>query len=358
MFPSLLSGRAAMLPDESHVVTVRRADARRTDALASLRTTPARSEHLVFWPTAFIRAPLPLKRTDATQRVSINGALVSTLASGHRLGEDGALVPVGLPYGSLARLLVLFLVTYAVQKNTLVVPLGTSVTAFLRSLGYDVTGGARGTLRRLYDQLERLAACSLHLRWSHRDVLVRPTNSVQRRVDAGANVALVERFALWQQTTLPLAPEPPAAGLLMPEQSAPYPTGARTARPQPPYAQGGRFELSEALTERSLGSVVPLDVRAVEVLRRFPLALDVYAFMTHLAARLEREEQRECVLAWHQLHAQFGRPTRRGKDFTQAFLEALRRVKLVWPSLSYRVLQGRLVVVHQPPHVPHRLLSK
>ncbi len=293
------------------------------DAVAALRQQPTQSTHVAFWPVRFVWTPLPLRPFPHPVRVTTNGQFVSTLTSGHVRDTSGVVRPVGLPYGMLARLIVLFLVTHAVRRGEPIVPLGPSLASFLRDLAVSCTGGSNGRIKYLYDQLARLSSCTLSECWSQYE---RDPKGRTAQVDMGTNGALVERFALWHRT--------------------------EGAAHQPPK---GCFELSPHFFETTRQAAIPLDIRAVHALRRHPLAFDAYSWATYTAARLEREGRRLVVVGWSQLHDQFGRPNRRTKDFAQAFCRALRLVQLVWPSFHFHTLPGRLVITSARPHVPRTL---
>ena len=315
----------------------------RADPLLAVRSTPLQSEDIVFWPVAFIHAPLPQSPPDEPVWVTTDGKLVSTLSSASAEDAEGRVRPVGLPYGMLARLIALFLVTYAVQKKTPVVPLCTSISAFARALGIASNGGSNGRLRYLYDQLLRLGSCTLTTRWSHQAPVAhaaasrsaKSTPSRPFRIDAGKNGALVEHFVLWCRGCMPTCTSAvPLRG-----------TGEDG---------GGVFVLTPSFAAATQQASVPLDRRLIHALRPSPMAFDVYAWCSYTAARLQRKGHTQMVVAWSQLYKQFGCPTQRPQDFPQAFKRALERIRIAWPELSYQTPTGRLVFTTCRPHVPHK----
>ena len=72
-------------------------------------------------------------------------------------------VKQGLPYGPKARLMQLHICTRALRQKSPVVELEGSMSAFIRSLGFEVKGGPRGTIQPFKDQLNRLAACTMRI---------------------------------------------------------------------------------------------------------------------------------------------------------------------------------------------------
>lgn len=65
----------------------------------------------------------------------------------------------GLPYGRVARLLLIWLATTAVQSQSPHIDMGRSQSAFFRSLGITGSRGQNGTITRYADQLDRLFHC-------------------------------------------------------------------------------------------------------------------------------------------------------------------------------------------------------
>jgi hypothetical protein len=79
-------------------------------------------------------------------------------------GADGRAARVGVPYGTRARLIMIFLQTEGVKGRT--VSLGPSMSAWIRSLGLPVTGGPRGTIQAIREQSLRIARCEFTLQWT------------------------------------------------------------------------------------------------------------------------------------------------------------------------------------------------
>ena len=71
---------------------------------------------------------------------------------------------VGVPYGSRARLIMIHLQSEGVKSPA--VSLGKSLSAFLRSLGLSITGGARGSINAIREQSLRIARCGITMQWS------------------------------------------------------------------------------------------------------------------------------------------------------------------------------------------------
>ena len=97
----------------------------------------------------------PIKDHAVWQRKS--GRFSLTFQPGVFDPGDGARY-VGAPYGPKARLILIHLQTEGMRSRT--VNLGTSFSAFMRSLGLAVTGGKRGTIGAVREPSLRISQCS------------------------------------------------------------------------------------------------------------------------------------------------------------------------------------------------------
>ena len=98
------------------------------------------------------QATLPHKATPGCEFKRRNGSFSFTMLAPSE---------IGLPYGSIPRLLVSWVTTEAVRTRCPVLELGPSLSAFMAELGLTPTGGQWGTITRLRDQMTRLFASSV-----------------------------------------------------------------------------------------------------------------------------------------------------------------------------------------------------
>ena len=86
-----------------------------------------------------------------------------TLAVGPgMITRAGTSVAIGIPYGSRARLILLYLQTQAVRSQSPEVELGKSMFAWLKRMGISVGGK---TYSEIKEQAERIASCNLSFFW-------------------------------------------------------------------------------------------------------------------------------------------------------------------------------------------------
>ena len=89
-------------------------------------------------------------------------------------------------------------------------------------------------------------------------------------------------------------------------------------------------------------------------MKRSPLGLDLYLWLTYRTFHLQRQMR----LTWPKLYRQFGvDPARAGDTNTvNAFrtdcLRELQKIQRAWPDLSCKTVKGALVLSPSPPRIP------
>ena len=184
----------------------------------------------------------------------------------------------GVPHGSKARLILLYLQTEAVKTNSRIVELGTSMRRWLCSMGVTITGPNYREVRRQAQKIER--------------ALVSFTFTGE---DATIS---------WQDTIIRGSFERPCSNEL------------RTV------------ELSESffkvLTERP----VPVCEAAIRFLSERCMALDLYLWLAYRLHSL----QRPTPVSWPALHSQFGAATHHLKHFKPRFAREIEAALAAYPD--------------------------
>lgn len=235
-----------------------------------------------------VRKPMdelaPIIRQDGQYTLAITPRSV--------LQYDGKLVPFGVPYGTLPRLILIHIMSQAVRTKSRHVELGTNFTDWMRRMGYQsISYGPRGSATLVRKQLDRLLACEWMIRWD------------------GESAGGTKEF-----------------GIKEIKLSTEY-VGFNGA--------GGTFGREIKLTEEFFDHLrhhaVPLDENAIRQLRESPTALDLY---TWLAYRLPRiNSRRPTTLSWQQLAVHFGNDGGHIRKFRQTVREAWdRHVSAVYPD--------------------------
>lgn len=105
--------------------------------------------------------------------------------------------------------------------------------------------------------------------------------------------------------------------------------------------------LGERFFDESTHGPVPVELRALKVLRRSPMALDVYCWLTYRMSYLKK-----CtVIPWRVLQIQFGAEYSRERDFKVAFLLALRKVLCIYHVNAEEHANG-LLIRPSRSHIP------
>ena len=142
---------------------------------------------LGFMARAMVQATLPHRKVEGNEFERRNGNFTLSLMAPSK---------IGLPYGSVPRLLLAWVTTEAVKTQTRELELGDSMSAFMAELGLSATGGKTGSITRLKNQTRRLFAATVSASYQDAD----------KTADIGYRLA--DRSVLWWHSK-----EPEQAGL-------------------------------------------------------------------------------------------------------------------------------------------------
>ncbi len=104
------------------------------------------------------------------------------------------------------------------------------------------------------------------------------------------------------------------------------------------------IELGEKFYEAITTEPVPFDLRALKMLRRSPLALDLYAWVCYRVFPIVRRNQPPQFVAWTMLMRQLGTGFKDVKDFKKKVKPALRKVRLAYPGLAIEMAKGGFTI--------------
>ena len=96
---------------------------------------------------------------------------------------------------------------------------------------------------------------------------------------------------------------------------------------------GSWIELGEKFFKAITAAPVPVDIRAIKALKRSPLALDLYAWLSHESYRAHKSGQGRFI-SWSMIMEQLGTEYTDPKNFGTKAKAALRKVLVVYPALS------------------------
>lgn len=253
-----------------------------------------------------VQATLPHKATNDLVFKRENGALTLSIVS-----------PDGLPYGSIPRLLLSWMTTEAVRTRSPVLQLGSSLSSFMAELDLGRRGGKRGDITRFKNQAERLFSSTIACRYKD-EVLTQ-----------GKGFLIADEYSLWWQPKTPNQ----------------LPLWKSTV------------SLSQKFFEQLIEKPVPVDMDAMMKLKRSPMALDIYFWLTYRLSYLHRE----IVLPWPLLQMQFGadygHDTEGQYNFKRKFLKRLKDVLVIYDKARVFDADKGLLLKPSPPHVARRRLS-
>ena len=253
---------------------------------------------LGFMARAMVQATLPHRAVTGNEFERRNGSFTLTLQAPSK---------IGLPYGSIPRLLLAWVTTEAVKTKSRELELGDSMSGFMAELGLTPTGGANGSITRLKNQTRRLFSATVTA--SYEDD--------KQIADMGYRLA--DKSVLWWHSK-----DPEQAGLWK-----------------------STVTLSEHFFNEVIDRPVPIDMRAIKALKQSPMALDIYTWLTYRASYLKRPT----VIPWASLALQFGSNYAQVRQFKAAFLDELKKVVLVYGKVQVEATELGLIVKPSLTHI-------
>ena len=204
-------------------------------------------------------------------------------------GVDRSGANLGVPYGSYARFILLFLQSEAVKSGSREIELGRSMRVWLGNMGLSIGGT---TYRLVNEQARRISGCSLTF-YTDRD-----SREIMRRggfVDGAITMAGVmsDQPALWQEKIL----------------------------------------LNEEFYWALRDHPVPLSEAALRAIGPRSMVIDVYIWLAYRLHALKADVE----ISWLSLCAQFGAGYGRLRDFRAGFVSALELALAVYPEAHISV---------------------
>ena len=235
-----------------------------------------------FLYSGWAQSALPHKRLadDASWQVHTDHVSL-VVQPGLRPSLTGDAVSVGVPYGSRARLIILYLQSEALKTNSREVELGKTLHAWLRRLDIPIGGKSMAAVR---DQAERISRCRMSF-----------------QIKQGNRTGLVNQSIL---DTAMFVEDDSTQGSLFIEKA----------------------KLSEMFFEQLKKHPVPIEEHAIAMIANNSMAIDVYCWLAYRLHSLSGPK----LVTWKALHAQFGRGLARLDHFRWYFS---RLWTSPWPSI-------------------------
>ena len=222
-----------------------------------------------------------------------------------------AMLGAKLPYGNLPRLLMAWMCTEAVRTRNRDLVLGRSLFDFMEKLGMNPVGAGRTRLR---DQMHRIFNVAVGLVYE------------DDQGEASMRGVVTARTELWWDPK----------------------------RPDEPSLWESKIQLGQELFDEIIRHPVPIDMNTLKALKRSPLGLDLYLWLTYRVFTLKGT----IALPWELLYRQLGADPARANDkfvvrnFRKKCLGELKKIHVAWPEFRYATAWGKLIVSPARPQVP------
>jgi hypothetical protein len=230
------------------------------------------------------------------------GHRTTLLVEAGRTGNGGW---IGVPYGSIARLILLYLQTEAVRTGDPEVELGKSMHAWLSRMGIPAGGK---NYKLVAEQAGRISACRLTFLTEMPGAELRQNGAFVQNAITLTAAADERQRALWQD----------------------------------------RVRLDDGFWRSLREHPVPVREEAVRAIGARSLALDVYIWLAYRLHALTRSTP----VTWTSLHAQFGAGFKAVRQLKPTFRDALMLALAVYPEARVDVEAAGVVLHPSAPAVP------
>lgn len=253
--------------------------------------------------SGFAMAALPHKKTTETVWERDGGNIKLLIESGLDKNKDA----VGIPYGSMARMILLYLQTQAVKTKSREVELGASMNAWLKAMGIAVGGNTYNAVR---DQAKRISRCRLtFFRSNGREELVSNGAFIRDAIFPIDND--LNQPSLWREVV----------------------------------------RLDESFYESLIDHPLPLREIAIRQISSKSKAIDIYIWLAYRLHVLKDPVN----ISWAALKGQFGSEYSQLRGFKRDIIAPLKLALSVYPEAHVEVDQETGILLYpSPPPVPEK----
>jgi hypothetical protein len=219
-------------------------------------------------------------------------------------GVDRAGNPLGLPYGSYARFILLFLQSEAIRSRSREIELGRSMRAWLVSMGLSIGGT---TYRLIDEQARRISGCRLTFFADRTGHEIRSEGGFVKTAITMSTVLGDQQERLWQDAVL----------------------------------------LDEDFYRALCDHPVPLSEPALRAIGPRSMTIDVYVWLAYRLHSLGRDTD----VGWHALFAQFGAGYKVLRQFRAQFIECLELAMAAYPDANVSMNENGITLRPSRPAV-------
>ena len=213
---------------------------------------------------------------------------------------DDSGVSVGLPYGTYPRLILAYLITQAVKTSSPHIYLGKSFRDFLTLLDLK-KGGYQYT--QIKKQIDRTLSTSFSWTYKNNQYSSRINVQVSRKSQLWWNPRLLDQTCIWDNYII----------------------------------------LNTDFYNEIVKKAVPLDLRALAILKNSPLGLDLYMFISWRVFKLKKP----VYISWKNLQDQVGGQYEEIYVFSRDCRKHFNIIQAISPYLNIKILKGRMCLYPQ-----------
>jgi hypothetical protein len=267
--------------------------------------------------SGFCQASLPHKKLPAEKEWIRRSERLTLMIEPGRLIKPGTNEGefVGVPFGSRARLILLYLQTQALRSRSREVELGRSMREWLRRMG--IAQGGK-SIREVRDQATRLSICKLT--FFYQNANGGTGFSSERIVDDG--VLFLE------------------------------PGSSSEDRQEHLFVETVR--LSQSFYDALSRHPVPLWEPAIRAIQNNSMGLDLYVWLAYRLHVLSKPTS----IRWSRLHQQFGAGFKSQRQFKPTFIGNLKLALAVYPDAGIEIEDEGVRLLPSRPPVPERQLLR
>jgi hypothetical protein len=216
-------------------------------------------------------------------------------------GRDGK--PLGLPYGSYARFILLFLQSEAIRTQSREVELGRSMRVWLGTMGLSIGGT---TYKMVNEQARKISGCTLTFFADRAGAQIKSKGGFVKTEITMSNV-IDDQPTLWQDRVL----------------------------------------LDEDFYRALREHPVPVSETALRAIGPRSMVIDVYVWLAYRLHALKKDME----VGWPTLHAQFGAGFSRLRRFRAHFIECLGLAVAAYPGARVEISERGVILRPSRPAI-------
>jgi hypothetical protein len=218
-------------------------------------------------------------------------------------GLDRTGKPLGLPYGSYARFILLFLQSEAIRNSSRNIELGRSMRVWLSSMGLSIGGT---TYKLVNEQAKRISGCNLTFFTDRQGAQIKSRGGFVKTEISMTDV-MSDQPTLWQDMVV----------------------------------------LDEDFYRALREHPVPVSESALRAIGPRSMVIDIYIWLAYRLHALRRDMD----VGWHSLFAQFGGGYDQLRHFRRHFTECLALAVAAYPEARVEVTERSVILRPSKPSI-------